>query len=180
MAIPGKKKKCPPEGAPAWMLTYGDMVTLLLTFFVMLYTTATVDGYKLKIVLSAFSGLGMLEGGNTLQIGQMAELGNTIESFPSLQRGRSLDKARKRALSIFQPEVESKMVRVTENERGLVISLAADSFFEVASAEVDIEASRKNPREGFGSSLQPAGGSEVSLGGAYRFPTHRPRGRVGD
>jgi chemotaxis protein MotB len=33
-----KKCKCPPPGAPDWMVTYGDMVTLLLTFFVLLFT----------------------------------------------------------------------------------------------------------------------------------------------
>ena len=70
------------------MLTYGDMVTLLLTFFVMMYTTATVDGYKLKLVLSAFSGLGMMEGGNTLQVGKMAELlEHHRKFFPLFRRG---------------------------------------------------------------------------------------------
>lgn len=33
-----KLKAASPEGAPAWMVTYGDMVTLLLTFFVLLLT----------------------------------------------------------------------------------------------------------------------------------------------
>ena len=66
------------------MLTYGDMVTLLLTFFVMMYTTAEVDGSQLKLILAAFSGLGVLEGGNTLQAGELAELGNNIMSLPSV------------------------------------------------------------------------------------------------
>jgi len=143
MAVPRKKKKCPPEGAPEYMLTYGDMVTLLLTFFVLMYTTATVDGYKMKLILSAFSGLGMLNGGNTLQVGKMAEMGNTIESLPSMQKGRALDNARKQAVSLFQTESKSKMVRITQDERGLIISFAADAFFDVASAEVDIEAARE-------------------------------------
>ncbi len=30
-----KKTECP-AGAPAWMVTYSDLVTLLLTFFVLL------------------------------------------------------------------------------------------------------------------------------------------------
>jgi chemotaxis protein MotB len=143
MARPGKCKKCPPEGAADWMLTYGDMVTLLLTFFVMMYTTAEVDGSQLKLILAAFSGLGVLEGGNTLQAGELAELGNNIMTLPSVDKGRALDKARKRAISQFQPEIKSKKVRVTEDERGLVISLAADSFFRPASAEVDIENTRE-------------------------------------
>jgi chemotaxis protein MotB len=137
-----KKKKCPPEGAADWLLTYGDMTTLLLTFFVLMYTAATVDGYKLKLILSAFSGLGMFQGGMTLQEGRLAELGNTIESLPSMNRGRALDEARKKAVSLFQPEIKSQKVRVKEDERGLIISLAADSFFEPASAEVNIDETR--------------------------------------
>lgn len=136
--------KCPEceEGAPAWMVTYGDMVTLLLTFFVMLLTTATIDGFQLRLILAAFPGLGSLEGGNTLEAGRLAELGNTIESLPSLDRGRALDQARREAVSIFAPEIQSQQVRIQEDERGLVISLASDAFFAPASANVQIEQTR--------------------------------------
>ncbi len=143
MARGARKKKCPPEGAADWLLTYGDMVTLLLTFFVLLYTTAEVDGYRLQLVLAAFPGLGNLEGGVTLSEGRLAELGNTIESLPSVQRGRALDEARRQAVSIFEPEVRSNEVRITQDERGLVVSLASDAFFETASADLNIEASRE-------------------------------------
>ncbi|MBU0639945.1 MAG: OmpA family protein [Planctomycetes bacterium] len=37
-----RKKASPMEGAPLWMVTYGDMVTLLLTFFVMLLAMSEV------------------------------------------------------------------------------------------------------------------------------------------
>jgi len=143
MAERRRKKKCPPEGAPEWMTTYGDMVTLLLTFFVMMYTTATVDGAKIQLILAAFNGLGLRSGGTTLQAtGQLADMGNTVMSLPSTQKGRALDEARKKAVSMFQPENKTKKVQVKEDERGLVISLAADAFFEPASAEVRIEESR--------------------------------------
>jgi len=143
MAERRRKKKCPPEGAPEWMTTYGDMVTLLLTFFVMMYTTATVDGAKIQLILAAFNGLGLRSGGTTLQAtGQLADMGNTVMSLPSTQKGRALDEARKKAVSMFQPEIKTKKVQVKEDERGLVISLAADAFFEPASAEVRIEESR--------------------------------------
>ncbi len=125
------------------MLTYGDMVTLLLTFFVMLLTTATIDGHELRLILAAFPGLGNLEGGNTLEAGPLAELGNTIETLPSMERGRALDEARRQAVSIFNPEIQSQQVRVQEDERGLVISLASDAFFGPASAEVNIEQTRE-------------------------------------
>ncbi len=31
-----RKHKCPPAGAPEWIVTYGDMMSLLLTFFILL------------------------------------------------------------------------------------------------------------------------------------------------
>ncbi|HWR24243.1 MAG TPA: flagellar motor protein MotB [Feifaniaceae bacterium] len=53
-----RKKPEPPEeaGAPAWMNTYGDMVTLLLTFFVLLFSFSTIDAKKWKAIVEAFSG----------------------------------------------------------------------------------------------------------------------------
>ncbi len=45
-AIPEEKKQKPqkcPVGAPAWMVTYSDLVTLLLTFFVLLLSMASMD-----------------------------------------------------------------------------------------------------------------------------------------
>lgn len=39
---PEKKEECP-VGAPAWMVTYSDLVTLLLTFFVLLLSMASMD-----------------------------------------------------------------------------------------------------------------------------------------
>lgn len=44
-----RKKRGVPEaseGAPEWMVTYSDMVTLLLTFFIMMFSMATIDNKK--------------------------------------------------------------------------------------------------------------------------------------
>ncbi len=40
-----KQKDCP-AGAPAWMITFSDLVTLLLTFFVLLLSMANMDEVK--------------------------------------------------------------------------------------------------------------------------------------
>lgn len=136
------KKKKQSEGAADWLLTYGDMVTLLLCFFVILMNPPAIDGKRLELIMMSFNGLGPLMGGNTLEIGELAELGHSIMSMPSKKAGRGLDKARQTAKSLFNPELRSKMVRITEDERGLVITLASDIFFEPASAELNMERSR--------------------------------------
>jgi chemotaxis protein MotB len=143
MPNPKKREKKVEEGSPQWMVTYGDMTTLLLTFFILMFTTAEIDGAELRMILAAFQGLGSFRGGNTLQVGKLAELGHTIMGLPSREAGKALDKARRTAISQFQPELKTKKVRIKEDERGLIISLAADSFFEPASAEINIEESRQ-------------------------------------
>jgi chemotaxis protein MotB len=44
------------EGAPAWMNTYGDMVTLMLTFFVLLFSFSTINAKKWEALVQSFSG----------------------------------------------------------------------------------------------------------------------------
>jgi len=41
------------EGAPAWIITFADMVTLLLVFFILLFTIATVEAKKFQLVMTS-------------------------------------------------------------------------------------------------------------------------------
>ena len=62
-----KKKKKAPEGAPEWMVTYGDLMTLLLCFFVILFSLSEMkDDSKVQQILEqlreAFSGTAQSTG----------------------------------------------------------------------------------------------------------------------
>jgi len=139
-----KKKELSVGGIGEWVVTYGDMVTLLLCFFIALFETADSTSAQTEQLISSLNNIGMGGniGGNTLSAGKLAELGNTISSLPSMDKGKFLGTAMKKATSLFQPEIKSNKVRITSEEKGVVISLASDSFFKPASAEVDIEATR--------------------------------------
>lgn len=50
-----RRKKSNDSGGYNWMDTYGDMVTLLLTFFIMLFSMSTVNEEKWEILVKAFS-----------------------------------------------------------------------------------------------------------------------------
>ncbi len=41
-------KKCPPAGAPAWIMTFADLMSLLLAFFVLLFSFSELDKLKFK------------------------------------------------------------------------------------------------------------------------------------
>jgi chemotaxis protein MotB len=139
-----KKKKEIGSASSEWLTTYSDMVTLMLCFFVALFNPDEVDPMQLAAMISSFSnfGLGASTGGNTFSVGKSADLGNTINSLPAMDRGRSLGTSLRRAVSLFQPEVKSNKVKVTQDERGIIISLASDAFFAPASARVNIDETR--------------------------------------
>jgi len=42
------EKKCPPAGAPAWMATFADLMSLLMCFFVLLLSFSEMDALKFK------------------------------------------------------------------------------------------------------------------------------------
>jgi chemotaxis protein MotB len=140
-----KKKKPDAGGAGGeWIVTYSDMVTLMLCFFVALFNPDEVTPTTVEALVSAFNnlGIGANSGGNTLSAGKSADLGNTIASLPAMEKGESLGTALRKAVSLFTPEVKSNKVKVTHDERGLVISLASDAFFNPASARINVEQTR--------------------------------------
>jgi chemotaxis protein MotB len=62
------KKKCPPAGAPEWVMTYGDMMSLLLTFFILLMSLSEIkkeDEWK-AMVEEVKKSFGMKGGGGRL------------------------------------------------------------------------------------------------------------------
>jgi chemotaxis protein MotB len=120
------------------------MITLCLCFFVIMFNPDDVTQAQLDAISTSMQmgGLGAMPGGLTLSAGRSAELGNTIMSLPSMNRGHSLGDARRKAQSVFQPEIRSNKIRLTQDERGLIITLASDAFFNPASARVNIEATR--------------------------------------
>lgn len=127
---------------PEWLVTYGDMTTLLLAFFIILFTFATVDGHEIRLILSAFPGLGTLSGGNTLEEGVLPELGSIVLSLPANTRNRQLDEARVSLRTQTLGQLQTKNVVFREEERGLVVSLAADLYYPPASAELNIDEAR--------------------------------------
>ena len=51
------KKKRPTDSGGSWMDTYGDMVTLLLTFFIMLYSMSNLDAQKWTIFVKSIPSI---------------------------------------------------------------------------------------------------------------------------
>ncbi len=74
-----------------WMTTYSDMVTLLLTFFVMLFSMATIDKYKFEQIAKSlrnaflnYDETEMQEGGNGQDLLDLYNDENSVDKIVSL------------------------------------------------------------------------------------------------
>ena len=138
-----RKQKAPESapGAPLYMATYGDMVTLVLCFFVLLYAMSTIDAQKAqKAVLSLRGSLGVLKGGRTLEIPeepnpapQTQNDGRTPGPSPEI---RMLDTQHiaYNINSYLRSEGLDKSIQVTINQRGVAVSISDQFLFEPGSA----------------------------------------------
>jgi chemotaxis protein MotB len=71
------------ESRDRWMITYADLITLLLIFFIILYAMSSLDAQKYKVVTSSLSdtfksGNPVFEGGNGLLDGNNGTAGDSV------------------------------------------------------------------------------------------------------
>ena len=74
-------EECPPPGAPAWMATFSDLVTLLLTFFVLLYAMSKTDESKFESVAGSIR---KAFAGNAMKVGPTITLGKSPDDSPTM------------------------------------------------------------------------------------------------
>ena len=75
--------KCPPckPGLPGWMATFSDLVTLLLTFFVLLLSFAKSETAKYEAALGSIRNA---FGGNVLKQGEVIQPGKSPDDNPTM------------------------------------------------------------------------------------------------
>ena len=130
-----RKRQEEHENAERWILTYADLITLLLAFFIMMYVFSKQDSYKYDEVAShlktIFSGgMGLAGKGSvtaTSPIGMPSRGASSGEIKRQLE-GEFLDKNRN--------STGSESISVLSDERGIVIRVLDKAFFDEGKAEL--------------------------------------------
>ncbi len=125
-------------GAPAWMATYGDLVTLLLCFFILLFSMSTIDNHKFKAIIISMQGsLGVLDSGI------IVEMENIETTFPGDVIDEEQEEFKKifRQLDDFIKENDlEKSVTLSIDEKGLLIRFLDTVLFDFGRAEIKEDA----------------------------------------
>ena len=79
-----KAPDAPPPGAPAWTATFGDLMNLLLCFFVLLYAMSSTDSEKFEAIAASFANTFSVFDGGGSTIGDGEMVGNGISQLNNL------------------------------------------------------------------------------------------------
>lgn len=125
-------------GSMRWLLTYADMITLLMAFFIMMYSMSILNLEKFRQVAisirSGFAGVVPGQGRSILRSdGQFGVVPSLIEGNTA---GVSWKIVKPLQDFIRNDELLSKNSRMFVDERGLVISLVSDAvIFDAGGAK---------------------------------------------
>ena len=133
-----ERKQDAPRGTPAYMMTWGDMCTLMLCFFVMLLAMSTTDPAKFDIAASSLHNA----------------LGGVLESYPSIliteevmvprlggndqNKHLAIDATMRIRRAIKEENLEDA-IKVKVTESGIAIKLSDPIGFDLGEAEIKPE-----------------------------------------
>ncbi len=147
-----KNKEEVQAGAPAWMATYGDMVTLLLVFFVMLFAMSTIDNVKFMQMIQSIQGsVGINYQGESITDDDLLADNNIIEK----ERQEILDELQERE---YQKDIEDMeniynqisayiqennlgdSVEITKEKPGILIRFTDNVLYDSGKADLKVDA----------------------------------------
>jgi len=141
-----------PVNHERWLITYADMITLLMVFFIVLYALSNVDANKFKALADSLSkalggggivltnaGPDVITGSNASVSGDLGQ--SSVEKLPTTDQ-KDLEETAN--LAIIKAKVDSYIkakglnasVSATLEERGVVISFKDAILFKLGSAEL--------------------------------------------
>ncbi len=137
-------------GAPAWMATFGDLMSLLLTFFVLLMSFASMDVRRFAAVTGSVRDA---FGVQNVHPGQIESLSDSIVTFsdreatpyvavidsPMDARRQERQRVQSRVQAMLRSQRLERIVEVEETPRGVVVRVPGQLLFEAGASELSLE-----------------------------------------
>jgi len=157
-----RKKESQAVGAPLWMSTYGDLVTNLLVFFVLLFSMSTVDQKTFSEVAASlsYSLINLNEGDSILEGSANSVIVFDYTKFDSEEaqakrkekyiedademvvdaeeklKNKEFNDAKSEIRNTIEEQGITDKVQVVEEKDFLLIRLDQEVFFDSGSAEI--------------------------------------------
>lgn len=134
-----RKKKSDEINTNAWMDTYADTITLLLTFFILLYSISVVDSQKLNELSKALQS--SLNGNTDIkEVENIEDL--KVEVEPLSDELSDYEKLSEELNKIINSNGLTDVIKIREEEKGIVLQLDESILFDSGKAELKQDSSR--------------------------------------
>lgn len=129
--MPRKKKKGDDINPNAWLDTYADTITLLLTFFILLYSMSSVDADKLKELSYA---LQKSLKGNT-KVEEIVDINQlSVETKEDIEQTQ--DDLIEKLNETIEANSFTDTVKIREEDNGVVLQLDETILFDSGKADL--------------------------------------------
>ncbi|WP_055667091.1 flagellar motor protein MotB [Desnuesiella massiliensis] len=140
-----KKREEKEANHERWLLTYSDLITLLMIFFVIMYASSNVSASKYKAVSDSFK-IALGGGGGSL-VGPV----DSVNANGSNERNDNKEVSEENKLMNLKENVDNYLqsagmstgISTSIEERGLVISLKDSIIFDSGKAEIKNDYKKK-------------------------------------
>ncbi|MCX8129564.1 MAG: flagellar motor protein MotB [Clostridia bacterium] len=165
------KEKIIKDNAERWLLTYADLMNLLLIFFIILYAISQVDQQKYEQLAQSLSNAFGTNTGSTVRPVNPGG-GNSFVPMPSNKPSsvissnmeeEQMDAVKEKVTKLAKDGGLEGKIDVKMEERGIVISITAQLLFKPGSA--DIEAGSKPTIQEIGIILKNISGNNIRVEG---------------
>ena len=131
-----RRKRDEGSSGGTWLTTYADMMTLLLSFFVLLFAFSSIDAGNFQaIVRSLQQGFGILQSGTSI-------IGDDIAMVSPGDLGLQQLNSIFDRLATYLDSEAIPGVSLEMDERGVTIRFADQVFFDLGKADLKPEARR--------------------------------------
>ena len=134
-----KKQECDcPTCLPGWLAAFGDLMSLLLTFFVLLLSMSTMDRNKIAEAIGSLNGaMSVLEGGIKSEVSHLRQqLATPIENQDDTAEAVNRIASVVVDANEFLDEGGGPSITLEDAEEGFMINLPANLLFEDGRAKI--------------------------------------------
>lgn len=165
------KEKLVKDNGERWLLTYADLMNLLLIFFIILYAYSQIDQQKFEQLSESLSKAFGTYNGSTVRPANPAG-GISVINLPANKPSsvissnleeQKMDAIKEKVTALAKKGGLEGKIDVEMEERGIVISITAQLLFKPGSA--DIEPGSKPTIQEIGAVLKQITGNYIKIEG---------------
>ena len=134
-------------GGAEWLATYGDLVTLLLCFFVLLFSMSTVDNQKFKRAIFALNSMGIMGQSGSVKENVGDSISN-MDIYNAIYVQEEMDDIYTKVKEIVDSKGLSEDVQGEKVGPGVLLRFKDEILFDPGQADLKVNAKNTLQRLG--------------------------------